>query len=67
VLAWQLSNTLDALFCIDALERALQKGRPEVFNTDRAPVRAFITSGGKPPFSVEMGTAQHLTQKLKSR
>lgn len=35
VLAWQLSNTLDALFCIDALERALQKGRPEVFNTDQ--------------------------------
>jgi putative transposase len=35
VLAWQLSNTLDALFCIDALERALQKGQPEIFNTDQ--------------------------------
>jgi len=35
VLAWQLSNTLDAFFCIEALEQALQGGRPEIFNTDQ--------------------------------
>ena len=35
VLAWRLSNTLDANFCVDALEEALRKGRPEIFNTDR--------------------------------
>lgn len=36
VLSWELSNTLDASFCIRALERALkQYGRPEIFNTDQ--------------------------------
>ena len=35
VLAWRLSNTLDVDFCIDALEEALSKGIPEIFNTDQ--------------------------------
>ena len=35
VLAWRLSNTLDADFCVEALEEALSKGRPDVFNTDQ--------------------------------
>ena len=35
VLAWRLSNTLDADFCVEALEEALSKGRPEIFNTDQ--------------------------------
>jgi len=35
VLSWRLSNTLDAGFCIDALEEALRKGRPDIFNTDQ--------------------------------
>ncbi len=35
VLAWQLSNTLDTRFCVDALEQALTSGRPEIFNTDQ--------------------------------
>jgi len=35
VLSWRLSNTLDAGFCVDALEEALRKGRPDIFNTDR--------------------------------
>jgi putative transposase len=35
VLAWKLSNTLDADFCVAALEQALGKGRPEIFNTDQ--------------------------------
>jgi len=35
VLAWRLSNTLDTGFCVEALEEALRKGRPEVFNTDQ--------------------------------
>ena len=35
VLAWQLSNTLDGLFCLDALELALAQGRPDIFNTDQ--------------------------------
>ncbi len=35
VIAWRLSNTLDGAFCLDMLEEALGKGRPEVFNTDQ--------------------------------
>ena len=35
VLAWKLSNTMDTDFCVAALEQALGKGRPEVFNTDQ--------------------------------
>ena len=35
VLAWQLSNTLDSRFCLDALRQALSKGRPKIFNTDQ--------------------------------
>ena len=35
VLAWQLSNTLDGYFCLDTLEQALERGRPEIFNTDQ--------------------------------
>ena len=35
VLSWRLSNTLESDFCVEALEEALQKGVPEIFNTDR--------------------------------
>ena len=35
VVAWRLSNTLEAGFCAEALEEALGKGEPEVFNTDQ--------------------------------
>jgi putative transposase len=35
VLAWRLSNSMDAEFCIEALKEALAKhGTPEIFNTD---------------------------------
>jgi len=35
VVTWQLSNTLDGRFCLEALDRALAQARPEVFNTDQ--------------------------------
>jgi putative transposase len=36
VLAWRLSNTLDASFCTEALEEAISKyGTPDIFNTDQ--------------------------------
>ena len=36
VLAWRLSNTMDASFCVEALAEALGRyGRPEIFNTDQ--------------------------------
>jgi len=36
VLAWRLSNTMLADFCVEALEEALARhGRPEIFNSDQ--------------------------------
>lgn len=36
VLAWELSNTLDATFCVRAVARAITAhGVPEIFNTDQ--------------------------------
>jgi putative transposase len=35
VVAWRISNTLDAAFCIEALEQSLSLGKPEIFNTDQ--------------------------------
>jgi putative transposase len=35
VLAWRLSNTLEGTFCLEMLDEALRRGRPEVFNTDQ--------------------------------
>jgi len=36
VLAWRLSNTMDARFCVEALTEALARyGKPEIFNTDQ--------------------------------
>ena len=50
VLSWRLSNTLDADFCIRALQEALRRyGRPEIFNSDQG----------------AQFTSQAFTQKLK--
>jgi len=36
VLAWRLSNTMHASFCVEALEEAIDKyGPPEIMNTDQ--------------------------------
>lgn len=35
VLSWELSNNLENEFCVRALEAALARGRPEIFNTDQ--------------------------------
>jgi len=35
VLSWRLSNSLDEEFCLEALDEALARGRPEIFNTDQ--------------------------------
>jgi putative transposase len=47
VLSWRLSNTLDGLFCLEALAAALQHGQPEIFNTDQGvqfTARAFTSA-----------------------
>jgi putative transposase len=46
VLSWRLSDTLEGSFCLDALEEALHRGTPEIFNTDQGSQftsRAFTT------------------------
>jgi putative transposase len=35
VLSWELSVTLDTSFCLEALDRALQRTKPDIFNTDQ--------------------------------
>jgi len=35
VLDWELSNTLEADFCIETLERLLERNRCDIFNTDQ--------------------------------
>jgi putative transposase len=35
VLSWRLSNTLDTVFCLEALEEALKCSQPEIFNSDQ--------------------------------
>ena len=51
VLAWRLSNTMDTSFCLEALEDALRRGRPEIFNTDQGAqfTSAALPTSWKPP------------------
>jgi len=35
VLSWEISNTLDVYFCLEALGKALKSSKPEIFNTDQ--------------------------------
>ena len=43
VLAWRLSNSMGAAFCVEALKEALANhGTPEIFNTDQ---ESQVTSG----------------------
>jgi putative transposase len=52
VLAWELSNSLDSSFCVEAVRAALAGRRPEIFNTDQGTqftAQAFVevlTSAG---------------------
>jgi hypothetical protein len=35
VLSWELSNSMDVYFCLEALDKALRQGKPKIFNTDQ--------------------------------
>ncbi|MBI3944855.1 MAG: IS3 family transposase, partial [Armatimonadetes bacterium] len=37
VLSWDVSVTMDGSFCLEALDAALCKGRPDIFNSDQGP------------------------------
>ena len=58
VIAWEVSRTLESDFCIKALNRALQKESPEIFNSDQGTQftsRDFtgILSAGKTKISMD--------------
>jgi putative transposase len=55
VLAWRLSITMEAEFCIEALDEALARhGRPEIFNTDQG---SQFTSAGFTGVLLKAGVA----------
>ncbi len=55
VLGWELSNTLDASFCVAALRQALANGRqPTIFNTDQG---SQFTSEGFTKVLIQAGVA----------
>ena len=54
VVAWELSITLEADFCVAALERALGLAEPEIVNTDQG---SQFTSGGWTDLLVRAGVA----------
>ena len=56
VLAWRLSNTLEVDFCVAALEEALSKGRPQIFNTDQG---SQFTSEAFTSMLLAQGSSQH--------
>ena len=47
VLAWRLSNSLEGSFCVEALEDALCRGRPEIFNTDQGSQYTAVAFTGR--------------------
>lgn len=51
VLSWELSNTMDYIFCLNALMAALEHGEPVIFNTDQG----------------SQYTSEHFTQPLLDR
>jgi putative transposase len=37
VLSWAISTTMETTFCLEALQRALQRATPKIFNSDQGP------------------------------
>lgn len=74
VLSWRLSNTMDADFCIQALQAAIQDhGCPQIFNTDQGAQftsEAWIAvqwlKGGKEKFDSVVWLAQSRTFSSRS-
>jgi len=64
VVSWRLSNLLDADFCVEALEEALKKGCPEIFNTDQG---VQFTSGEFTQVLEEKGIAISMDGKGRAK
>ncbi|ALB23493.1 putative transposase OrfB [Piscirickettsia salmonis] len=43
IVGWALSNTMEASFCLEALNQALEQGQPEIINSDQG--RQFTGNG----------------------
>ena len=72
VLSWRLSNTLDASFCVEALEEAIVRyGKPEIMNTDQGSQytgAGWITTLTKAGIKVSMdGRGRYLDNIFPSR
>jgi putative transposase len=67
ILSWRLSNTLDNSFCIEALQEALRKGQPEIFNTDQGSQftsQEFVTILEKHGIQISMDGSGSYTDNL---
>jgi len=47
VISWEISNTLDVYFCLEALDKALRTGKPEIFNSDQGSQFTSLSYTGK--------------------
>ena len=48
VLSWRISNSMEAVFCVDCLEEALRHhGKPEIFNSDQGAQFTSIAFTGR--------------------
>lgn len=57
ILSWQLSSSLEGGFCVEVLEEALRRGRPEIFNSDQGvqfTAREFTGRLEKEPVRISM-------------
>ena len=65
ILAWRLSNTLTADFCVDALEEALSRhGKPEIFNTDQGSQFTSVLKDNDIQISMDGKERQVLSMQL---
>jgi hypothetical protein len=60
VLSYRLSNTLDASFCVEALNEAMARyGKPEIMNTPSRALLCNTLSGKGSGFAVHGGWLDH--------
>jgi len=68
VLAWRISNTLEAEFCVDALNGAIDKfGPPEIMNTDQgSQFTSFVGTNRLRRSSVRISPLMHVNMHCRA-
>jgi len=68
VLAWRISNTLEAEFCVDALNEAIHKfGPPEIMNTDQgSQFTSFVWTDRLRRSSVRISPLMHVNMHCRA-